>query len=335
MRYSREITLALKLNPTMFQVVNTKSIGAFNTLFGPSNKAITMLSAKTSEMYAIMPNLIGASYESKDVNFQEAVLKYLRMCIREVPSEGIKLETGWDFDINDPLKRSEILSWANKNGFDTKTITKSLEKNIFNAMLFGENAVHEENLYMYMTPIVPADYILWRLALNTSTVANRPEDVNKSTNIRFYLHSKEDAKRIKEAKTKATVDTVTKLAKLFDGKSDDRIRDILICANEANVLNIIKMEPTELQVAITELSQNDSDKFNSLYDTENIKAYAQVHKLLAAQILTKDGNNYFDTNHPEKILGNSIEGVIAFLAEESNAEYKSQLFSAYKAAILN
>ncbi len=49
-------------------------------------------------------------------------------------------------------------------------------------MLFGEGtAVHEENLYMYMTLLSRKR----RLALLTSTVANKPEDVEKSTNIRF------------------------------------------------------------------------------------------------------------------------------------------------------
>ena len=34
----------------MFQVVNQKSIGAFNTIFGPSIKAVLTLSSKTAEM---------------------------------------------------------------------------------------------------------------------------------------------------------------------------------------------------------------------------------------------------------------------------------------------
>ena len=54
MIYSRKITLALKLNPTMFQVVNQKSIGAFNTIFGPSIKAVLTLSSKTAEMASIL-----------------------------------------------------------------------------------------------------------------------------------------------------------------------------------------------------------------------------------------------------------------------------------------
>lgn len=336
MRYSREITLALKLNPTMFQVVNQKAIGAFNTLFGPSSKAIMMLSSKTAEMAAIMPNVIGVSADTRDVNFQEAILKYLRNVTRDIPAEGVKLETGWDFDIDDPYKHEAVLEWAKANKINTSVGKKQLEKDIFNAMLFGENtAVHEEHLYKYMTPINPSDYVVWRLALNTSTVANRPEDVEKSTNIRFYLHSKEDAKRIKEAKTKATVNTVKKLADLFAESDMERIKNILICANPVDILKINKLEATDLQMQITELSQNEADKFNSLVDNPNVKAIAQVHKLLASQVITKEGDRIFDTNHPERILGSSIEGVIAFLADEANHEYKSQLFAAYKAAVLN
>ncbi|MBD5584340.1 MAG: hypothetical protein HDQ88_04610 [Clostridia bacterium] len=335
MKYSREITLALKLNPTMFQVVNRKAIGSFNTMFGPSNKAISILSSRNAEMASIMPEILGISPDSRDTNFQEAVLKYLRTIIKEVPAEGIKLETGWDLDIDNPFKKDEILKWAKEHGIDTTQAHAKLEKEIFEAMLFGDKRVHEELLFQYMKPINPADYVIWRLALNTSTVANKPEDVDKSTNIRFYLHSKEDAKRIKEAKTKTTVDTVQKLATLYAEANNDRIIDILICANPNDVLSIIKKEPTDLQVAITELSQSNPDKFLDLYGKAEIKAYAQVHKLLAAQVITKDGDKFFDTNHPDKVLGSSIEGVIAFLADEANKEYKSQLFTAYKAAILN
>lgn len=205
-------------------------------------------------------------------------------------------------------------------------------------MLFGDGiAVHEENLYMYMTPIKPQDYIIWRLALLTSTVANKPEDVEKSTNIRFYLHSIEDVKRMKDAKTKTVVNTATKLAQLFTGDeaSYKRIRNMLICNAPADTLSIIKMEHGDLQTAIAELSQTNADAFISLFDNKNVEAMAQVYKLLAAQVITKDGDNYFDTVRPEVVLGSSVEGVMAYLAAPENVEYKAQLFTAYKASVLN
>ena len=66
-----------------------------------------------------------------------------------------------------------------------------------------------------------------------------------------------------------------------------------------------------------------------------VEAMAQVYKLLAAQVITKDGDNYFDTVRPEVVLGSSIEGVMAFLAAPENVEYKAQLFTAYKASVIN
>ena len=45
----------------MFQVVNQKSIGAFNTIFGPSIKAVLTLSSKTAEMASILPLLIAVT----------------------------------------------------------------------------------------------------------------------------------------------------------------------------------------------------------------------------------------------------------------------------------
>lgn len=338
MIYSRKITLALKLNPTMFQVVNQKNIGAFNTLFGPSIKAVLTLSSKTAEMASILPTIIGASADSRDVNFQDLVLKHLKNSTIDIPAQGYELETGWEFTINDPIKRDAILTWAKNNGIDMTLAPNKLEKAIFDAMLFGENTyVHEENLYQYMTPIKAQDYIVWRLALLTSTVANKPEDVDKSTNIRFYLHSLEDVKRLKDAKTKAVVNTATKLAKLFTGDeaSYKRIRNMLICNNPADTLNIVKMENGDLQTAVAELSQNNADAFISLFDNANVEGMAQVHKLISAQVITKDGDKYFDTVRPEIVLGSSIEGVMAYLATPENVEYKAQLFTAYKATVLN
>ena len=306
----------------MFQVVNQKSIGAFNTIFGPSIKAVLTLSSKTAEMASILPTIIGASADSRNVNFQDLVLKHLKNSTVEVPAQGYELETGWEFSLNDPVKRDAILDWAKKNSINTEVAPNKLEKAIFDAMLFGEGtAVHEENLYMYMTPIKPQDYILWRLALLTSTVANKPEDV----------------KRMKDAKTKAVVNTATKLAQLFTGdeSSYKRIRNMLICNAPADTLQIIKMEHGDLQTAVAELSQTNADAFISLFDNKNVEAMAQVYKLLAAQVITKDGDNYFDTVRPEVVLGSSIEGVMAFLAAPENVEYKAQLFTAYKASVIN
>ena len=267
----------------MFQVVNQKSIGAFNTIFGPSIKAVLTLSSKTAEMASILPTIIGASADSRNVNFQDLVLKHLKNSTVEVPAQGYELETGWEFSLNDPVKRDAILDWAKKNSINTEVAPNKLEKAIFDAMLFGEGtAVHEENLYMYMTPIKPQDYILWRLALLTSTVANKPEDVEKSTNIRFYLHSIEDVKRMKDAKTKAVVNTATKLAQLFTGdeSSYKRIRNMLICNAPADTLQMIKMEHGDLQTAVAELSQTNADAFISLFDNKNVEAMAQVGGLL-------------------------------------------------------
>ena len=336
MRYSREITLTLKLNPTVFQVINQKAIGAFNTMCGGSTKAIMTLSSHTAEMEAIMPEILGISANTRDINFQEAVIKYLRSWYRTVPPEGVKLETGWDFDINDPIRHDRIMNWAKANGVDMSLQGKNLEKAIFDAMLFGNNTkVHEENLYLYMKPIKPADYIAWRICLLTSTVANKPEDIEKSTNIRFYLHSASDAKRMKEAKNRSNVETVKKLAELFGSNSTERIRDILICAYPTDVLRIAKLENVDLQIEITSLSQDKADLFNDLFAMQTIHERAQVYKLLSAQVITKDGDRYFDTNRPDIVLGSSVDGVVSYLADEKNAEYRKQLFAAYKAATLN
>lgn len=98
----------------MFQVVNQKSIGAFNTIFGPSIKAVLTLSSKTTEMASILPTIIGASADSRNVNFQDLVLKHLKNSTVEVPAQGYELETGWEFSLNDPVKRDAILDWAKR-----------------------------------------------------------------------------------------------------------------------------------------------------------------------------------------------------------------------------
>lgn len=338
MIYSRKITLALKLNPTMFQVVNTKAIGPFNTLFGPSGQAVLTLSSKTAEMAAILPPLLGSSANATSVNFQDLVLKHLKNSVIDIPASGYELETGWEFQLNDPIKKAKIVEYIKSNKIDDTLADKQLEKALFDEMLFGSKArVHEEELYLYMTPIKPQDYILWRLALLTSTVANKPEDVDRSTNIRFYLHSEEDVKRIKEAKTKKVVNTALKLAQLLAGDeaSNKRIRNMLICDNPVKTLQIVNMDNNSIYNAIAEVSANTPERFIDLFDNDGIEALAEVHKLMAAQIITKDGDNIFDTNHPERILGSTIEGVIAFLASPDNAEYKKQLFSAYKASVFN
>ena len=118
-------------------------------------------------------------------------------------------------------------------------------------------------------------------------------------------------------------------------RSYKRIRNMLICNAPADTLQIIKMEHGDLQTAVAELSQTNADAFISLFDNKNVEAMAQVYKLLAAQVITKDGDNYFDTVRPEVVLGSSIEGVMAFLAAPENVEYKAQLFTAYKASVIN
>lgn len=83
----------------MFQVVNQKSIGAFNTIFGPSIKAVLTLSSKTAEMASILPTIIGASSDSRNVNFQDLVLKHLKNSTVEVPAQGYELKLVGSFHL--------------------------------------------------------------------------------------------------------------------------------------------------------------------------------------------------------------------------------------------
>ncbi len=92
----------------------------FNTIFGPALKQFLLYLVKLLKWLLYFLTIIGASADSRNVNFQDLVLKHLKNSTVEVPAQGYELETGWEFSLNDPVKRDAILDWAKKNSINTE-----------------------------------------------------------------------------------------------------------------------------------------------------------------------------------------------------------------------
>ena len=73
---SHKVSIQWKINPIAFEVINTGVIGDYSKKLGSSTKAVNEITIKTELMETLMPNILGLSPDSRDINWHKSVKHY-------------------------------------------------------------------------------------------------------------------------------------------------------------------------------------------------------------------------------------------------------------------
>ncbi len=335
MEIKRQVNIVWKYNPTTFEKINAEVVGEQFRKIGGSITAVNKIIQNSAMLRLLMPQLLGVDPDSNDVNWDRTVKHYWDSISVDVPSGGRKLETGFIFDISDLDREKYIKELKAEKGIKT---TKELANYVMGADSNGELNIKEEIRWKYANPINVEDYLLWRYILNYRHVANSIQDVNKSPNIRFYLHTEEEKERIKKQDFKTKQGAINKYIKFIEKASKDDIDDLLSVISPNSIKDIVFNKDLEdKQMKIMEYATTSPTSFVATVDDKNVKTKALIERLISFDVLKKLPNStvVVEAADPSVTIGNNMDECVSFILNEKNKVKMNELVSKYKSIITN
>ncbi len=333
MEIKRQVNIVWKYNPTTFEKINSEVVGEQFRKIGSSITAVTKIVQNSAMLRLLMPQLLGVDPDSNDVNWDRTVKHYWDSISVDIPSGGRKLETGFVFDLSDLNREKYIKELVSEKSIKSD---RELAEYVMGADSKGELNVKEEARWKYANPINVEDYLLWRYILNYRHIANSIEDVNKSPNIRFYLHTEEEKERIKKQEFKTKQGAINKYIKFIEKASKDDIDDLLSVISPVSIKDIVFNKDLEdKQMQIMEFVTANPTSFVNTVDDKNIKTKALIERLIAFNVLKKLPNStvVVESADPSVTIGNNSDECVSFILNEKNKVKVNELISKYKSLI--
>jgi len=338
----RSISLFLKLNPSIFQVINLEAMGEYSRKLGSAVNVVNTLCSLTEEMKVLLPTILGVSPDNSSVNWQAQVSKYWHNFSLDVLPTGMTFNIGFRFnlhDTNDTRRMKALESVLKKAGVkdtDSESVKeKALLEYLFGTDKDGNKNVTEEELYQYGTPLNIPDYLAWRYCLLTSQVANTPEVANNSTKIRFYLHNAEDAKKAKKDANLKSTNAIKVYADMLNKDSSIKLMEAVCISKKLVSWEEFKnrdWKADDTQATVLQYATDKPVDFLATVADKNLQVKATIQSYIYCSLLTElpSSSIITDASDPSIVLGDNLNDAIAFFSRDTNKAYLSALEAKFK-----
>jgi len=296
----------------LFLAVNKAVLQEGNQHIGASIRGKRAIMLKEDELKSYMPRELGL--QPNNPNFMSKLSDWFDDLTVHVPEQGLPLEIGMIYDVNSSEKKAAI-----ERLFKELNVEKRDDKTL---AYMVENKVKVDNRWKFGTPINVRDYVLWRYCENYRDVANKPDDINKSKNIRFYIHDDTLARKEKEVlfalRNKAT--------KVYINLLEDKhkVETLLFAAGYGDSIN--NSTTSEKAQILENFKNSKPNEFIRLAEDKNLQHIAYIEKLIAYQILNRDIESGIISNPVDgEVLGKNVKEAVAFLNNADNAKLANEV----------
>ncbi len=358
---SKKVNLYWKQLVSPYAIANKEHLVEATRVLGTTLSASNKMISYADENVAFMKEVIGLSPNSP--NWDTMLGNYWHSLSVDIPIGGRTLEVGFIYDISIASRKANVEAHnanaskefqINTNAdvvkyFETKLkeITDSCDKALTKASTLGEDKDRERFIsnayktkytqieelerqkYKFGSPIDVADYVLYRYCLIHSEVANEFALVDKSNNIRFYLHSEDEIKQMKKLQLQIER---TRMEKVKEVMLDSELTEAILYAAKLPI-DVATLDSTDRDLALNDYSNTNPKDFIILASNPNIKTIGLIEKYIAFGILTRiEGSNMIvSSTDASVIVGNSINEAIAFFKnEKENKQVLSEFIARYK-----
>ena len=319
---NKKIIIYRKTDASEFSKKNYKVLPSGVQKVGSSINAVNAMMIHSDMLNELMPLIIGMSSDERE--FTKKVNSYWNSIAVNIPDTGKELEIGFIYNLVDSKKLSNIKKII---GADGKVREFSTEQQLAD---YVENYIEEEDKWRYGTPIVPADYLLWRYCLNYKAVANSPDEqiLGKSSDIRFYIHNEALIKKLEKDK----FDIRSKAGKIyFDIISDSvKIKKYLYAMGKG--AGVEAMDDIDRAKLLETIYLNTPIDLITIHKDKEIDMKAFIEECITAGVLRRLPNTDLIVNSTDNLtIGNNMMDAIAFLKSEVNAKLVNEITGRLKA----
>jgi len=313
---NKKVVIYRKADASEFSKRNHKVLPVGVNKIGSAINPIKAMTVHSDMMKELMPDLLGVSKNAQ--TFEERVAAYWDSLAVNIPETGKDLEIGFIYDLR---ASSKIAAIGELKGADDKVKKFPTEKQLAD---YVEDHVVEEDKWRYGKPIHAADYLLWRYCLGYKAVANDPSDytINKSPDIRFYIHNEVD---IKKAEKKG-FETRTKAGAIyFDVISEpDKVKSYLFALGHGTGA-IMTDELGRAKLLETIYLEKPQRLIDAKTDKQ-LEKKAYIEECIVHGILRRLPNSTVVVNASDNsAIGNNMEDAIVFLDQSENTKVANEI----------
>lgn len=314
---------------------NLKSLPESIKGIAPSRSAVNKMVNANNINKGILRGIIAV--DPNGLDWSKSIKEHWNSIYHLIPTSGKDFEVGFYYNTEEDAKLFEkkledidakYLAYIKLNPDEDSEKVAYREKisDIFDLELEKNSIKNGEPLYG--KPIDSEAYLVWLYCLNYSHVAKRISDLDNSTKIRFYITDVEETRRLDEVEFNLTSKADELYIKtIADIKTVDSVLKIAAMYNEG-------MTEVERKKALKGFSVVNPSKFISIVSDKNLQAKVRIEDMIRKGVLKRlsDSAIIVDPNDNSIVIGNSINEAMAYFSEGNtvNKAQASEYITRYK-----
>lgn len=356
---NKSINIFWRLKQSAFAKANKAELHEGVRKIGSNVSAVKKMTSLGDEMRVLLPMILGLDPTSHD--WSRRVKEYWDSISEPIFESGKKLEIGFTYDASTPRTLEYIKTISSSSDVKIKTdddIIEYLESKVKNVEADYksrlEKSLHltgvekeladrqsaldreggllriEEEKYKFGLPINVEDYLLYRYALVYKDVANNITDVDKSTNIRFYLYSEDQIKTDKKNRQKLKIKAMSLYTEILADKS--AVENALFVLGKGDAVLNAKDE-SDKQTALYEVYETSPARFIDIVSDKNLSLKGEIEKFISYSILRRlpHTDTIVSNTDASLIIGNTLDDAVAFFSnKDKNLQKINEFRGLYK-----
>jgi len=328
--FTRSAMLMHREQYSEYRLANMRYISDGSSKIGGAIKSVERMRVNKAEMDVYMPTIIGEDVRSVDYNkkFEE----YFSNLGVVVPVGGRTLDTSMTFK---SVKGYNLFTVALKNILskfanalkDVMDDDKDRDKKVDVIYRTKDDSIIllESKLYAYALPTNIGDYILWRYCLVYRDVANDEVRIEKSANIRFYLHDAK-LKQQQEEAAFAIQSTATILYADLLTKKEDLMYVVWALSDKHSLDVRAATDHNKRSMLLDKVVKSDPNSFLVIAKHKDVKTMCFIEKAIAHGMINRIPNTAVVQDKEGNTLGSTLAEVVVFFKNRDlNGDFISRI----------
>jgi len=324
---SRKIKILWREKYSDYETINKDVLVVNERPMGITSGANKKILSEGDMLQSIMPTLVGADPNSNKSDWDNLMYKYFNGMHVLIPKPGLELEVGFSYRLKtDNKNKKEAI--AELIGSKTTIKTDEDLANLVEATDKHGSFVNDpDTWYRYGEPIEKEQYVIYRYAKYSAKVANNKADVEKSPNIRFYIHTDHEERVLREKRISAETESMKLYLELIT--DPDVVDSVLLLMNR---LPSSFKDDSEKHEFLNTQRINNTNYFISTLKDKNLKMKADIEKYIQAGVLRRlvGSTTVVDNSDASIVLGINMDEVVSFFSNELNKAKVKEYESIYK-----
>lgn len=307
---SHIVELISKVNPDVFRLLNKDVFSDLGGRLGSVQGAVkNILSPQYEQMLkSLMPTILTTS--PNDPTWYKRVANYWNSFGLKIPIGGVRLEIGFNFNINDTERKAAITELID---IASKATPKFIIKTDEDLRDYVLKNITELEKFKYATPINVELYLTWIFCLGHREVAKHADHINKSVKIHLLLIDPKDIEDTRRSQHTLSVEASKKYLEIIADRS--KVKDILYAKGE----NASKYDDIDADAKLKMFADNNPREFLTIANSSNLTTKAKIERYCVKGILKRLPNTSIivDANDPGVVVGNTLDEAIAYFSSEA------------------